>query len=52
MREAIAALESALGSLEHAGGELPADLRSDLEKIVDEAKALLASLRTKTAEIT
>jgi hypothetical protein len=52
VREAIAALESALGSLEHAQNELPADLRSDLEKIVDEARTLLASLRAKSAEAT
>jgi hypothetical protein len=50
VREAIAALESALGELEHARGELPEDLRTELNKIVDDARALLESLRAKDAD--
>lgn len=50
MREAIAALESALAELEHAHGELPDDLREELAKIVAEARALLESLRAKAAD--
>jgi len=47
VREAIAALESALGELEHAQRELPDDLRLELNKIVENARALLESLRAK-----
>jgi hypothetical protein len=50
VREAIAALESALGELEHARSELPEDLRTELEKIVENARALLESLRVKSAD--
>jgi hypothetical protein len=50
VREAIAALESALGELEHAHDELPEDLRAELAKIVENARALLESLRLKSAD--
>lgn len=45
MREAIAALESAVGELEHARDELPDDLKLELAKIVEQARAVLNSLR-------
>ena len=48
MREAIAALESALTELEHARDGLPDDLKRELEKIVEDARAVLASLRAKS----
>jgi len=50
VREAIAALESALGELEHAQRELPDDLRTELTKIVADMRALLESLRVKSAD--
>jgi len=50
VREAIAALESALGELEHAQNQLPEDLRAELTKIVDNARALLESLRAKSTD--
>jgi len=50
VREAIAALESALGELEHAQRELPDDLRAELQKIVENARVLLESLRAKSAD--
>jgi len=50
VREAIAALESALSELEHARNELPEDLRAELAKIVENARALLASLREKGSD--
>jgi hypothetical protein len=49
VREAIAALEAALGSLESARDELPPDLRAELEKIVEEARTVLASVRARGA---
>lgn len=49
MREAIAALESALGSLEQARDELPEDLRRELAPILEQARAVLESIRGKSA---
>jgi hypothetical protein len=51
VREAIAALESALTELQNARDGLPDDLRRELEKIVEEARVVLASLRAKSAEL-
>lgn len=48
MREAIAALESALGSLEQARDELPEDLRRELAPILEQARAVLESIRGKS----
>jgi hypothetical protein len=50
VREAIAALESALSELEHARNELPEDLRVELATIVENARALLASLRERSSD--
>jgi hypothetical protein len=50
VREAIAALESALGELQHAENEMPDDLRTELSRIVEDARALLQSLRLKSAD--
>lgn len=44
MRDAISALESALASLEHARGDLPEDLRTELDAIIAQARSVLASL--------
>jgi hypothetical protein len=43
-------MESALSELEHAHNELPEDLRIELQKIVEHARALLESLRAKGAD--
>jgi hypothetical protein len=48
VQEAIAALEAALGELERARDELSDDLRDELTKIMEEARALLESLRSKS----
>jgi hypothetical protein len=47
MRDAIAALETALGSLEEARSELPPDLRGELGDIIEQARAVLESIRAK-----
>jgi len=44
MRDAITALESALASLEHARGDLPDDLRTELDGIIRQARSVLESL--------
>jgi hypothetical protein len=48
MRDAIVALESALGELEHARSELPEELRAELGRIIEQARAVLESIRAKT----
>lgn len=48
MREAIAALEAALGQLDQARAELPDDLRAELAGIIDQARAILDSIRAKS----
>lgn len=48
MRDAITALESALGELEQARSELPEDLRAELTEIIEQARSILASIRAKT----
>jgi len=50
VREAIAALQSALDELVQAQAQLPDDLRAELAKIVERAEALLASLRAKSPD--
>jgi hypothetical protein len=50
MRDAVTALESALGELEHARAELPDDLRTELDGIIEQARAVLASLRATTED--
>jgi hypothetical protein len=52
VREAISALESAVGSLEQARDGLPEDLKAELAKIVDQARIVLASLRAKAPDET
>ncbi len=48
MQDAIAALESALASLELARAEMPDDLRTELDSIVDQARNVLRSLSGTT----
>ena len=48
MRDAIAALESALGELENAREGLPEDLRAELDTIIRQARAVLVSLEGTT----
>lgn len=51
MRDAITALESALAELERARAELPEDLRSELDGIIEQARSVVDSLRaTSTAD--
>lgn len=50
MRDAVTALEAALSELEHARAELPDDLRTELDGIIEHARSVLASLRASTAE--
>lgn len=49
MREAITALQAALRELEQARGELPEDLRSELDGIIERSQAVLDSLRASGA---
>lgn len=50
MRDAIAALEAALGELENAREGLPDDLRAELEEIITQARVVLTSLEGATAD--
>ena len=50
MRDAISALESALGELESAREGLPEDLRAGLDAIIKQARDVLASLEGATAD--
>lgn len=50
MRDAITALESALASLEHARGDLPDDLRTELDGIIRQARLVLESLAAPTED--
>jgi hypothetical protein len=50
VRESITALESALAELEDAKGDLPDDLRMELDEIIEQARGVLAALRNKTIE--
>jgi hypothetical protein len=49
MRDVITALEAAVGELTDARGELPEDLRMEVDRIIDQARSVLASLRAKGA---
>ncbi|MGH2758423.1 MAG: hypothetical protein ACRDKJ_02560 [Actinomycetota bacterium] len=44
MRDAVTALEAALGELESAREGLPDDLRAELDTIIRQAREVLASL--------
>lgn len=44
MRDAITALRAALSSLEQARSELPDDLASELDGIIEQARSVLGSL--------
>jgi hypothetical protein len=50
MRDAITALEAALGELENARAELPDDLRPELDGIIEHARSVLTSLRASIAD--
>lgn len=50
MRDAVTALEAALSELEHARAELPQDLRTELDGIIEGARSLLTSLRASTED--
>ena len=50
MRDAISALQTALASLEHARGDLPDDLRTELDAIIRQARSVLESLGGSTAD--
>lgn len=45
MREAVAALESALRELEQALSDLPEDMRPELSGIIDATRRVLGSMR-------
>ena len=47
MRDAITALEAALGELEHARAELPGDLAAGVDEVIAQTRGLLESLRMK-----
>ena len=49
MRDAIAALEAAMAELEQARAELPDDLRSELDGIIEHTRSVLSALRAKAA---
>lgn len=49
MRDAVTALEAALSELQNARSELPDDLRTELDGIIEQARSVLASLRATTA---
>lgn len=44
MRDAVAAIEAALRELLEARGALPDEFAADIEKVIDQTRALLASL--------
>lgn len=50
MRDAITALQSALAELENARDGLPDDLRTELDAIIMQARAVLTSLEGATAD--
>lgn len=50
MRDAITALEAALGELENARDGLPDDLRTELEAIISQARSILTTLEGATAD--
>jgi hypothetical protein len=49
MRDAIAALEAAMSELEQARAELPDDLRTELDGIIEQTQSVLSALRAKAA---
>jgi signal transduction histidine kinase len=50
VRDAITALEAALAELERARAELSEDLRTELDAIIGQAKAVLAALERLPTE--